>query len=110
MTGCGDSSCWLGEQLDNTFQQPVRLLVQRLLGQIGNGMRHIEKTVFRNPPGFRHLLPGNPERLGYNGDRWYAGFFQQYPVEHTARTAGPSVADAGDDNVRLVFEIVYSGV
>ena len=33
-----------------------------------------------------------------------------HSVSDTARAAGPSVADAGDDNVRLVFEIVYGSI
>jgi len=57
-------------------------------------------------PSSGHFHGRHDERLRDNGEGWNSGSFQENPVEHTARTACASVADARDREVRFTLELL----
>ena len=58
-------------------------------------MQQAQEFIAGHTPGAGHRLPGLQKHIRYDGRRRHAAPFQQDPVEHTARAAGPSVPDAG---------------
>ena len=53
-----------------------------------------------------HGLGGVVENVGDNGSSWQAQALHLDPVVHTARTAGASITDPGDENVHLVQHVL----
>src|SRR5262245_10141274 len=76
-------------------------------------MRQSEELVVRQPPALGHGMTRGFEDVGDDGHGGNAELLEEDSVEHTARRAGPSVADAGDDAVhpaaRLVEDLLVGG-
>ena len=92
------------EEFDDFFDDIIDIAVQLFIGQVGYGVWDFQKSITRNPPVFRHGFPGHTKRCCNDGNSRNAGLFNQDPVEHTARAAGPSVTDAGNGDVGGLLE------
>src|SRR5215471_1870332 len=96
----------LEEELDDVGDDLPRPLVQLSLGEVRDGMRQSEEFVVRQPPALGHGMTRGLENIGDDRHGGNAELLEKDSVEHTARRAGPSVADAGDDAVRLAARLV----
>ena len=84
--------------------QLVRPSVQLVFCQIGDGVAsHQEPVVLDSPTGC-HGAAGCNKGRGHDGRGRDTGALQFQSVEHTARTARPSVTHAGQRNIDLLLE------
>ncbi len=67
-------------------------------------MRSHHKLIGWHSPISCHRSRGGYEGSGDNRYRGNPSFFQFDAVEHTARAARPSIANSGQDEVRLLLE------
>src|SRR5258706_3710528 len=95
------------EQQPHNFRHDfARRPIELLAGQIRDRMRHIEKAEILESPRACHRIAGADKYVGDDRRRRHAVLFEYYAVEHTARAARPSIADACDDDVAVCFELV----
>jgi hypothetical protein len=66
-----------------------------------DGMGYEGKRVVGKAVGQGHGLAGIQEGFGADHRRWDAQLFHDDAVEHTARTAGASIPDTGDDGLHF---------
>src|SRR5207237_7322744 len=81
-------------------------LVQLLVVQIRDRVRHRDEAKIRKPPRARHGAAGGNEHVRDDRSAWYAVLFENDTVEHTARRARPSITDAGDDHVARRLQLL----
>src|SRR5499433_2707887 len=96
----------LEEELDDVGNDLPCPLVELGLGEVGDRMRQSEELVVRQPPALGHGMTRSLEDVGDDGHGGNAELLEEDSVEHTARRAGPSVADAGDDAVHPPARLV----
>src|SRR5262244_2625130 len=103
----------LEEELDDVGDDLPRPLVELSLGEVGDGMRQSEEFVVRQSPALGHGMTRGLEDIGNDRHGGNAELLEEDSVEHTARRAGPSVADAGDDAIHpaacLVEDLLMGG-
>ena len=84
--------------------QLVRPRIQLVFRQIGDGVAsHQEPVIFDSPAGC-HGAAGCNKGCGHDGRGRDTGALQFQSVEHTARTARPSVAHAGQRKIDLLLK------
>ena len=71
-------------------------------------MGHGQEFIVWNTPGLRHGAACFLKWIGNYRGGGDALFFKKDSVEHTARAAGSSVADTGNDDVAVGSEFVYN--
>ncbi len=89
------------EERQDLLHQLVGARIELLVAEVGDWVRHVEEAIARHTPARRHGLARRAEGFGYDGDGRHTRSLEEDRVEHTARRARPSVADAGDDEVAL---------
>ncbi len=75
--------------------------------EAGKGMLSHHVLVIRHPHHAGHGLGGVVENVGDDRRRGYAQALHFDAVVHTARAAGASIADPGDEDVHLVQHVLY---
>jgi hypothetical protein len=91
----------LQEELDHLRGDLLRALIQLRIREIGNGMGHGQELIIRMSPCLGHRSACLGEDIRDNGGSRHAILFKKNPVEHTARTARPSISHSGNGDIAL---------
>ena len=84
--------------------QFVRPSVQLVFRQIGYGVGSHQKSIVLDSPTGGHGAAGGNKGRGHDGCGGDTGSLQFQSVEHTARTARPSITYAGQHNIGLLLK------
>src|SRR5262249_54210874 len=89
----------LQQELRDFGRDLARALVELRLGEVRYPVRSHQELVGRYAPLLSHGTRGLREDVRDDRGRRHRVLLQHDSVEHTARRAGPSVSDAGNDDV-----------
>ncbi len=94
------------EQGQHQWEEVIRAVAGFFLAENSHGVGHLHESEARQTPRGRHGGTRLAEGLGHEGDPRDAPLLEHQRVEHTARAARPSVADARDHEVRDAAQLV----